>query len=90
MLGGENTGRRWQLMNERVVEDNGCKLHPDCFSCPYDDCEIDSLRPKHKSDYYQRHKEAMKKAHQKYYEKNKDRINAERRKKNGTKSNHSM
>jgi len=36
--------------------DNGCKLFPDCFTCPFSDCKISSLQNVAKR-YYQRNKE---------------------------------
>lgn len=25
---------------DRILKDNGCHNHPDCFTCPYDDCIV--------------------------------------------------
>lgn len=51
---------------------NGCKLYPDCFTCPFPDCKIESLQEASESRkrYYQRHKQerlAKSKEYQKGY-----------------------
>jgi hypothetical protein len=38
---------------------NGCKLHPDCFTCPFPDCKINTTENEKENSkkYYNAHKQ---------------------------------
>lgn len=63
--------------------ENGCRYHPDCFTCPLDDCRFDycnpSQRRKNRSKYYEANREKVLQQRREYYQKNKEEINRKRR-----------
>ena len=60
---------------------NGCRLHDDCETCPYDDCKCptsDTSRECAKR-YYERHKEEVKRKRRERYHKQKEKKMNEQR-----------
>lgn len=64
--------------------ENGCGYHPDCFSCPYEECKFShddkvATGKTYKRDYYWQNRDKINQRNKEYYHKNKERINARRR-----------